>query len=380
MIPSQVNSSHQPNAERQRTLAASYYTSEAVLEQEKTDLYFKYWQFVGHVGELAEPGAFKTVSIFDQNIILTRTKENEIKAYYNVCPHRGAQLVDGKGSRRAFTCPYHAWTFGLDGELLTGRGTRSQSSFDSTKICLFEVKVDFLVGLIFINLDPESIPLKEFYPGLEEQMLAAAPEMDTYVPFYRNEEKEPYVSNWNANWKILIDNFLECYHCENAHPSFSKKMCIPDTVRNVHEHFTHEVTPISPEPSDWGHPIDLENDALESHFWYLFPSTAIGRASGVPNFYVSRFDPISPAETNRIITFIVPPGITEDKDAMERARLRSEAGAITGQEDQVLCESVQKGMSQIGFQEGWYITDPDAHNISEHALRYFHDLYLDAME
>lgn len=374
-----INDPTYSQSERVRTLAASYYTSEEVLQREKYNLFFRYWQFVGHTHELAEVGSYKTVSIFDQQLILARTREGEIKAYYNVCPHRGHPLVEkGKGSKRAFTCPYHAWTFALNGELLSGRGTKTQSSFDKSQICLFEVQVDFLVDFIFVNLDPDAQPLKEFYPGLEEQLLAADPEIRSYIPYYRNEEGDSHGFTWKANWKVLIDNFLECYHCENAHPSFSKKLCIPDTVREVHEHFTHEVTPLSPEPSDWTHPINLEYDTTESHFWYLFPSTAIGRAAGVPNFYISRFDPISAEETSRAIIAIMPETLS-DPDAMNRAKLRVEAGAVTGQEDKFLCESVQKGMHQIGFQQGWYINDPDAHNISEHALRYFHDLYLEAI-
>ena len=213
---------------------------------------------------------------------------------------------------------------------------------------------------------------------MAEQLVEADPTITTYKPYFSDEDNKPRQSYWNANWKVLIDNFLECYHCETAHPTFSKKLCIPATVRVVHEHYTHEVTPLSPEPEDWTHPIHLEYDALESHFWFLFPSTAIGRAAGVPNFYISRFDPLT-AETTTRTTIAIIPAEWPDPEAPNRAKLRYEAGMITGQEDQVLCESVQKGMHQLAFKQGYYINDPEAHNISEHALQYFHELYLQAM-
>ena len=363
-----------------RTLPATYYTSEAVLTQEKENLFFKSWQFVGHTDQIPNRGDFKTVTLFEQNIILTRTKTGEIKAYYNVCPHRGHQLVEPEscGQKRAFTCPYHAWTFTLEGKLQGARGVKEGSGVDKSEIGLFEVRVDRLLDFIFINLDPHAIPFHDYYPRLAEQLTAVAPDVVTYKPYFYGADEKLRDSHWNANWKVLIDNFLECYHCETAHPTFSKKLCIPATVREIHDHFTHEVTPLSPEPEDWPHPVHLENDALESHFWFLFPSTAIGRAAGVPNFYISRFIPLT-AETTTRSTIAIIPAEWPDEDAPRRARLRFETGSVTGQEDQVLCESVQKGMNQIGFKQGWYINDPNAHNISEHALQYFHALYREAI-
>ncbi|MEM8861370.1 MAG: aromatic ring-hydroxylating dioxygenase subunit alpha [Chloroflexota bacterium] len=368
------------SSDRIRTLDARYYISEEALAQEKYNIFFKSWQFACHTSDLPKPGSYQTISIFNQNIILTRTLEGEIKAFFNVCPHRGHQLIEGCGERRAFTCGYHAWTFGLDGALLGARGMKSAENVRKSDIGLFPVRVDLLLDLVFINLDPEAIPLNEYYLGLAEQMMAAAPEVRDYIQYSIDGERKIFRTEWNANWKVLIDNFLECYHCESAHPTFSNMLCIPDSVRNVHHHFTHEVTPLGKDPDKWPHPVNLEHDILESHFWYLFPNTAIGRAAGVPNFYISRFEPDGPNQAIRSTIALRPPE-WPDEDAPRRARLRSEWSAATvGPEDRALCESVQKGMHQIGFQQGWYITVPDEHNVSEHAIRYFHDLYLDMME
>jgi len=293
-------------------------------------------------------------------------------------------LVEGSGKQRAFTCPYHAWTFGLEGELLGVRGVnthnvKSQLGVDRSKICLFSVHVEQLLDFVFVNLDPDAQSLAEFAPGLAEQLLEACPEAHTYERFFIDETQKTFSSEWDANWKVLIDNFLECYHCETAHPTFSDILCIPDTVRNVYQNFTHEVTPLGPDPERWPHPINLEHDLTESHFWFLFPNTAIGRAVGVPNFYISRFDPLSPERTVRTTTLLRPAELPDD-DAPRRARLRSEWSINSvGPEDKALCENVQRGMHQLAFKQGWYINDPDAHNISEHALRYFHERYLDEM-
>ncbi|MFT5197172.1 MAG: phenylpropionate dioxygenase-like ring-hydroxylating dioxygenase large terminal subunit [Cellvibrionaceae bacterium] len=362
---------------RVRSLDASYYINEEALKQERYSLFFKTWQFACHAADLAEPGSYQTISIFDQNIILVRTLEGEVKAHFNVCPHRGHQLVEGCGEKRAFTCPYHAWTFGLDGELLGARGMKSAENVEKSDIGLFPVRVDQLHDLIFINLDPDAIPLNDYYPSLAEQIKEACPEVRDYVQYSRDGVKLKYPSEWNANWKVLIDNFLECYHCESAHPTFSDMLCIPDSIRNVYHHFTHEVTPLGRDPEKWPHPVNLEHDIAESHFWFLFPNTVIGRSAGVPNFYISRIEPNGPDKAIRTTIALRPPEWS-DEDAPRRARLRSEWSVSTvGPEDQALCENVQRGMHQLGYQQGWYITTPDEHNISEHAIRYFHDLYLD---
>ena len=115
-------------SDRDRILSAKYYIDDDVLQQEKQNLFFKQWQFACHAQSLQEPGAYQTVSIFDQNIIIVRTKSNEIKAFYNVCPHRGHQLVEGQGQKRAFVCPYHAWTYSLEGALLGARGVKKDTA------------------------------------------------------------------------------------------------------------------------------------------------------------------------------------------------------------------------------------------------------------
>ena len=381
MLNSHINHTNR-SSDRVRTLEASYYISEEALRQERYNIFLKTWQFACHASDLAQPGSFKTISIFDQNIILVRTLEGEIKAHFNVCPHRGHQLVQDEekyGEKRAFTCGYHAWTFGLDGELLGARGIKSAENVEKSDIRLFPVRVDQLLDLVFVNLDQDAIPLNEFYPGLAEQMMEACPEVNDYVQYTIEGRSRVFQSEWQANWKVLIDNFLECYHCESAHPTFSDMLCIPDSVRNVYHHFTHEVTPLGKDPDKWPHPVNLEHDLTESHFWYLFPNTAIGRAAGVPNFYISRFEPNGPDNAMRS-TIVLRPPEWPDEDAPRRAKLRSDWSASSvGPEDQALCEQVQKGMHQIGFQQGWYINVPDEHNISEHAIRYFHDLYLDWM-
>lgn len=364
---------------RTRTLAAKYYISDDILAAEKKRLFFKNWLFACHASELDEVGAYRTLSIFDQNLFLVRTKEGEIKGFYNVCPHRGHMLLEGQGQKRGITCPYHAWTYSLDGQLIGARGLKSASGVNKSDICLSSVRVDQVLDLIFVNLDPNAPPLNEFAPGLSEQLLSACPDILSYRPAHNNNEELGHTYLCEANWKVMIDNYLECYHCENAHRTFSDMMDIPSSRFTLHQNYTFQVAPTAMKAENQAFPLNLEHDVTVGHFWFLFPNTVFGQFPGVPGFYISRFDPLTPDRTSRVTTTLIPEQMP-DPDAARRDRLRAEWTVnVVAVEDQALCENVQRGMHQMGFQQGYYITDPHAHNISEHAMRYFHDLYLQAM-
>jgi choline monooxygenase len=119
----------------------------------------------------------------------------------------------------------------------------------------------------------------------------------------------------------------------------------------------------------------LDHDVLVGEFWWLFPNITLGRFPGTQNFYISRFDPVTPSRTSRY-TLSLKPADDTDPGAPERDRMRSVwTRDVVAKEDQALCESVQRGMSHRSFHQGWYVSDLNDHGISEHAMRHFHDLY-----
>jgi phenylpropionate dioxygenase-like ring-hydroxylating dioxygenase large terminal subunit len=178
-----------------------------------------------------------------------------------------------------------------------------------------------------------------------------------------------------SNWKVMIDNYLECYHCQMAHPDFDEMMEISDSRFSLFPSFTYQHAPTKKKADNRAFPLDLEHDVLEGEFWWLFPNITLGRFPGVQNFYISRFDPLEPGLTSRY-TVSLQPRTPTDKHAAERDRLRSHwSKTVVSQEDRKLCENVQRGLAQRGFEHGWYVTDLEDHGVSEHAMRHFHDLY-----
>lgn len=357
-----------------RPLRATYYTDQAVLAHEREHLFFRTWQFAGHSGQVPEPGQYITLSLFDQNLILIRGHDGEIRGFYNVCPHRGHRLLEGEGRCQQIVCPYHAWTYLLDGRLKGARGR--QRSRD--EIRLSPVRVEMLLDFIFINLDPDAAPLAEWAPRLAQQMLQHCPDLPLYRPA-GDGQALGHSYHCRANWKGMVENYLECYHCETAHPTFRDMIDIPASRFAMHDGYTFQAAPTAMRAETRAFPLDLTHDVTTGHFWWLFPNTMLGQFPGVPGFYVSRLDPLNPDETARITTTLVPP-TWPDADAPRRDRLRAEwTEHVVSPEDKALCEAVQQGMHQRGFDQGWYVIAPDAHNISEHAMRHFHALYLAAM-
>lgn len=365
-------------SDRKRTLSASYYIQPDILAREKENIFFRTWQFACHASELVEPGNFVTITIFDQKIFLTKGNDDVIRAFYNVCPHRGHTLVEGSGTKKRLTCPYHAWTFTLEGKL---RGMPRKENTDvpsRSDICLNEVRVDQILDFIFVNLDPDAQSLAEFAPGLEEQMLEAVPDIREMVLVKGDTLGASYFCE--ANWKVMVDNYLECHHCAVAHDTFNDIMDIENSKFTLHPNYTHQVAPTRMVAENRAFPLDLEHDVTVAHFWFMYPNIGFGLFPGTRSFYLSSFLPVTPDQSRRTSTFLVPKEPT-DPGMKERDRLRSEwSSTVVTLEDKALCENVQIGLHQRGYDQGWYVTDPEEHGISEHAMRHFHNHYLASME
>lgn len=356
-----------------RTLTAYYYTDQKVLDLEKRHLFFRTWQFACHISELAEPGQFTTCSIFDQDVVLVHGRDDEIRGFYNVCLHRGHQLVEGRGAVNRIVCPYHAWTYELDGQLIGVRRGKSTTRVARSDHCLTSVRVDRILDFVFINLDPDAKPLAEYAPGLAEAIEAAVPDLRSFQP----------TSTWRmfddpfaCNWKALVDNYLECYHCETAHPTFCDMFDCTEIAHEFHRNWMIQHLPTAGKSDTAAYKINLEEHYLDGNFWFLFPNTLIGQLPGEPSLNISRVLPLGAEQCIRDSQLFVRPGADEAHLAA-----RDKFGAeFVGAEDRALVESVQRGMRQQSFNQGLYIIDPDEETFTEEGVRFFHGCYARDLE
>ena len=193
------------------TLPARFYTDAAIFEAEKAAIFYRTWHYAGHISQVAKPGQYLTTRVHEQNVLVARGRDGELRAFFNVCPHRGHELLSGSGKKNVITCPYHAWAFDFDGQLENARNSENVAGFDKADFSLKPVRVEVFCGLVLVNLDPDARPFTEEMDGLEDEIRQYLPRFDDLAFAQRD------TYHVDANWKILIDNFLECYHLSLIH-------------------------------------------------------------------------------------------------------------------------------------------------------------------
>lgn len=185
------------------------YTSPAFLELEKQTIFAREWQCLGRASALAKAGDYLTADINGQPVVVVRTAEGTLRAMSNVCLHRMSVLLQGRGNARVIVCPYHAWTYTLDGDLRGAPLLSNQPGFCKEAYKLPEIRCEVWQGWIYVTLDRDARPVAERLAELDT--LIAPYGMGDYVETFYEEHV------WNTNWKILAENFMESYHLPVLH-------------------------------------------------------------------------------------------------------------------------------------------------------------------
>ena len=359
---------YDPVAARSASIGADCYVDPAFLEVERAEIFRRSWQFLCHEEKLREPGSYVTARIQDRGVVSVRGEDGALRAFYNVCKHRGHEVLAGAAGRvRQIACPYHGWVYGLDGRLHRARHSERIENFDASAISLTPVQVEVFCHLVFVNLDGGAPPLAEQTEGgLAREVMGYAPDLASLTFAHR------LTYTVRANWKAVVDNFLECYHCPVAHRDFVSLVEM-DTYR-VTTHgiwSSHMAKAGRAENSAYG---VGEASVTDHAVWYLWPNTTLMRYPGRGNFMVWRFIPVGPEETYEELDFFFE-SATPTEAEMEAIRYIDE---VLQPEDIGLVESVQRGMRIPAFERGRYVVDPEGSGLSEHAVHHFHGMVLEA--
>ncbi len=349
-----------------KSLRAEAYTQNAWFRADVNTILGKSWQWVCHVEKLREPGSYVTAQIAEQPIAVVRDRDGHLRAFYNVCKHRAHELLSGEGNTSRIMCPYHAWVYKLDGQLIRAPETEHLDNFNTSEICLSQVKVEEFAGFIYVNLDPNAVPLASQSGDLETEIRHWAPDIDQLTFGGR------LTYDIKSNWKNVVDNFLECYHCPTAHKDFCDLVDMD----------TYKVTTYgiySSHMADAGKgtntAYDVSNATVRTHaVWWLWPTTCLMRYPGRSSMIVLNIIPVGPDRTLETYDFFLE---TPDPDPMEQDAMRY-LDEVLQVEDIGLVESVQRGMNTPAFTQGRIVNDPSGSGKSEHAVHHFHGLVLDA--
>jgi phenylpropionate dioxygenase-like ring-hydroxylating dioxygenase large terminal subunit len=200
--------SYRPNY----SLPAQFYNDPAVYRHDLETVFSRAWIYAGHVSQLPDAGCYLLLDFGGESIIVVKGKDSEVRAFANVCRHRGSRIcLHQSGKVRTFVCPYHAWTYDLDGTLRSKR--EMPGEFQRQDFGLKPVRAGVFHGLIFVNLDPDA---PDLHAGLSE--------MNSALNIYNLKTAKVACQKTftvEANWKLAIENFMECYHCAPAHAEYS---------------------------------------------------------------------------------------------------------------------------------------------------------------
>lgn len=192
-----------------RAMPKSVYTSEDFAARELSHVFAKQWFSLGRASRLAKPGDYVTAELAGEPIIVLRDRDGGLRAMSNVCRHRMSVLLEGAGHVNSIVCPYHGWTYALDGQLRAAPAMKLNTEFDHSKVCLPQIRCVDWLGWIMVTLNPNlPVPSEQF---AEVEKHIADYGMENYVEAFREEHV------WDTNWKVLAENFMESYHLPVCH-------------------------------------------------------------------------------------------------------------------------------------------------------------------
>jgi choline monooxygenase len=353
-------------AVRSHSINTQCYLDPKFLKVEREQIFHRSWQFLCHEEKLREPGSYVTLSVEGQPVVATRTRDGGLKAFYNVCKHRGHELISGEGRVKKLTCPYHAWTYNLDGALVAAPRSEHIENFEPKEICLDKVQIEVFCHLVFVNLDAQAAPLAEQSGDLASEVMSFAPDLADLTFSTR------LTYRIKANWKSVVDNFLECYHCPVAHKGFSSMIDMDTYKVRTHGIYSSHMAKAKTGANS---AYNIEGATVNDHaVWFLWPNLTLMRYPGRGNFMVWRFYPVSETETWEEFDFFFETAEPNDTEKEALAFIDE----VLQIEDINLVESVQRGMSTPAFNSGRYMVDVNGSGMSEHAVHHFHGLVLDA--
>jgi Rieske 2Fe-2S family protein len=339
----------------QATLPGRDYFDPAVYEADRTRIFHETWSCVGREEQVAEPGDYLTEELAGEGILVTRTARGELRGYFNVCRHRGTKLADGCGHvKKVFKCPYHAWSYNLDGALVGTPNVHEDEGLDKGDYPLWQVHVQTWGGFVFVNLSEDPQPLREW--------LATDPDDPLWFDKYRVEELRigrELTYEVAANWKIIVENFNECLHCPSVHPELVQ--LVPIYRKGEIEErdgwwgnsLTDGSNSFTPTGAS-GLPTLPGIDAEDAHTYYgfhLFPNVLLNFMPDSVMYYVLL--PRGPQHTTVISNYLFRPETIEGADGFaDKAEEIVKFWDLVSKQDWSVCERAQKGVRSRAYAKG----------------------------
>ena len=333
-----------------KSLPQKYFVSPEFFADEQAKIFAKHWLVVGHVSQIARAGDYIVQQVSDELLIVIRDKNEKIHAFFNVCRHRGSRLIENdRGNCAAIRCPYHAWTYGLDGKLIGAPHMDDVAGFDRVDYPLRSANVGLWEGFIFVNLDPNPTPLEQWFAPLRGKF------SHWNIPILQPARRIEY--DVRANWKLMFENYSECYHCPGVHPQLQKVSPYDSAENDLREGpFLGGFMKINA-----GKSLTMSGNAcasfvgkvekLQQVFYYsIFPNLLL---SLHPEYVmVHQLWPQSPERTLIVCDWLFHPEAFKQNNFKPEDAI--EFWDITNKQDWHVCELSQQGIASRAYQPGPY--------------------------
>jgi phenylpropionate dioxygenase-like ring-hydroxylating dioxygenase large terminal subunit len=337
-----------------RTMAGRYYTAPEILAEEREKIFACHWISVGRSSDFATPGEYRLVEIAGESIIVLRDQRGTLRAFFNVCRHRGTRLCTASPGRLSETiqCPYHAWTYALDGRLIGAPHMNEVEGFDKGDYPLHGAAVAEWEGFVFVTLAADAPPLAETFAPLVERVRRY---QVSRVRMVRRIEYEV-----RANWKLIMQNYSECLHCPTIHPELSTKLPYTsganDLVDGPFLGGYMEIKAPNESATMTGRSCGLllgelsTEDRGRAFYYTLFPTMMLSLHPDYAVYYTVW--PVGPAESRVVCEWMVHPdspqapgyNIADAEEFWDR----------TNRQDWDICERSQLGVSSRRYAPGPY--------------------------
>jgi choline monooxygenase len=365
---------------RSGTLPADWYTSHELFELEQRTLFRRVWTCVGRTEQVAQPGDYFTCELANEQIVVVRDRSGTLRALSSICLHRAGPVALGSGHRKAFQCPYHGWTYELDGRLRRCQGMEGTEDFDPAAMRLPEFRVEAWGPLVWVTLEESTPPLAEWLAQITPRLAN-----------YRLEEME-YIGGrtWTlpCNWKMYVDNYMEGYHIPFIHPGLAQALH-PTIYTYELGTWSNQQYGAEPHPRGPGSrvagilgsvqafrelkpPIQSldESERNGYYFFWLFPHHTL---NFMPDgFLLFSIKPLAPELTQSTFTWWMPKATSFADKLLQAAVVNF--GHLVNMEDAEIVSHAQKGMRSSVYHQGRYSAE------QEMCLHHFHRLLAEYME
>ena len=355
MTSKPINLRMHERVECAETLPSRFYIDSTILALEKERIFRRTWQLVGTLNQacgevdrvkrtIADPGAFFTVEVIGEPVVVVRDNAGTLRAFSNVCRHRAGPIAQGSGCRNVFNCAYHGWTYTLDGRLIGTPEVDGMEFFDRSTMGMVPLRCETWEQFIFVNFDLEAPPLFAFLQNIPEQ----AAEFE-FKGIERAERRDYYV---NCNWKVYVDNYLEGYHIPIVHPGLMKEIDYPRYRTEVFRYSSQQLGPVKEvKPGDAGDRVYAPGPgSKEAFYFWVFPNLMLNIYPD--NISTNVIVPLGHDRTLTIFEWYFHDAHSEKvKDRVRKTIGFSEA---VQQEDIHICEAVQRGLQSSTYDRGRY--------------------------